>query len=228
MNGDTISYLRGVMMRRLLSAARDYYQGLQRAIVMEGDAVRSSEKRAVSNWKAAFRSVRCRRVIARRRSRRRNPILRYTDRNRWQSQGRWIASLALAMTRRCERRSEIASFTIERDCSRRHETASASTQGADDPVPFSVSRKERMERREAPECLRGTLWRILARDSPASLTRADCESVSRDARVQMREGLRGLPPERCASRRSICHPEMTGWRWIIPPRHERGGMDIGI
>ena len=148
--------------------------------------------------------------------------LRYTDRNRWQSQGRWIASLALAMTRRCERRSEIASFTIERDCSRRHETASASSQGADDPVPFSVSRKERMERREAPECLRGTLWRILARDSPASLTRADCESVSRDARVLMREGLRGLPPERCASRRSICQPEMTGWRWIIPPRHERG------
>ncbi|WP_040301450.1 hypothetical protein [Afipia clevelandensis] len=47
----------GVMMRRLVSAARNYSQGLQRAIVMEGDAVRSSEKRAVSNWKAAFRIV---------------------------------------------------------------------------------------------------------------------------------------------------------------------------
>jgi hypothetical protein len=103
-----------------------------------------------------------------------------------------IASLPLAMTTKA--------LCACSGCAHAETSASARARTARSRFPSLVD--ERMERREAPECLRGTLRRTFARGSSACLTRADCESASRDARVTASMGLRSPPRGRCASRRS--------------------------
>ncbi len=85
---------------------------------------------------------------------------------------------------------------------RRHAVTSASPEGADDPVPFSFTFEEEMERREAPGVCETPLDEPLREARPRAVTRTDCESVSRGARVTTSMGLRSPPRGRCASRRS--------------------------
>jgi hypothetical protein len=64
---------------------------------------------------------------------------------------------------------------------------------------------------------------------PRAVTRAECESVSRGARVTQSMGLRSPPRGRCASRRSTSRAPK---RWVaaaafIPPRHERWKKHTG-
>lgn len=97
------------------------------------------------------------------------------------------------------------------------------TQGRGPPCPVSLRTTRRMERREAPECLRGTLRRAFARGPSASRHESGLRSPSREARAPCNDGVAkptaadaappGAPP---------ASPHTRGWRRLsVPSRHER-------